>query len=73
MGMFDSVMVPCPTCGTKTEAQSKSGECSLAVYDLSNAPASVLADVNRHAPFLCDNCGMLFSVQIVPVAVAYTA
>lgn len=73
MGMFDSVMVPCPSCGTKIEAQSKSGACVLGVYDLENAPADVLADVNRHAPFLCGACGTTFYVNIQIVAVAMPA
>jgi hypothetical protein len=62
MGCFDSVMVPCPKCGERREFQSKSGDCSLAVYDLEAAPLSVLADVNRHAPLPCGKCGTSFEV-----------
>jgi hypothetical protein len=32
MGMFDSVLLPCPHCGEEVELQSKSGECSLECY-----------------------------------------
>lgn len=63
MGLFDSVLVPCPECGTKTEAQSKSGDCLLGWYELEDAPADVLLDVNRHAPFTCRMCGNVFSVS----------
>ena len=64
MGMFDVVLVPCPECGKKHEAQSKGGECCLGVYNLSDAPQEVLQDVNRHAPFQCDGCGNYFIVKI---------
>ena len=29
MGMYDTILVPCPKCGTKEEFQSKSGGCCL--------------------------------------------
>ena len=64
MGMFDSVMVPCPTCGERSEFQSKSGDCLLAVYELADCPPDVLADVNRHAPNACEKCGSIFAVQV---------
>lgn len=62
MGCFDSVMVPCPSCGVEREFQSKSGECILKTYKLKDAPADVLEDVNRHAPLQCD-CGVYFMVE----------
>lgn len=68
MEMFDSVLVPCPSCGTKVEAQSKSGPCVLATFDMETAPAEVLADVNRHAPFSCPTCEESFKVNVVVFA-----
>ena len=70
MGMFDSVMVPCPECGTKNEFQSKGGDCTLASYELNEAPADVLSDINRHSPCVCSKCGTAYSVQVQSVAVA---
>jgi len=64
MGMFDSVMVPCPQCGEEHEAQSKSGLCCLDFYPLKDAPDVTLADVNRHAPFTCAKCACVFQVNI---------
>ena len=64
MGCFDSVMVPCPQCGEKTEFQSKGGECLLRVYELHEAPADVLSDVNRHAPNICPKCGTEYAYAI---------
>jgi hypothetical protein len=64
MGMFDSVMVPCPKCGTRSEFQSKSGRCLLDTFTLENAPDDVLLDVNRHGPHKCVECDTLFVVEI---------
>lgn len=64
MGMFDSVMVPCPECGERSEFQSKSGDCTLAVYDLEVCPPDILGDVNRHSPNVCSKCSTVFQVDI---------
>ena len=63
MGMFDTVLVPCPNCGEKAEFQSKSGECLLEVFELKDCPDDILANVNRHAPVTCD-CGTAFEVDL---------
>lgn len=63
MGMFDTVLVPCPNCGKLEEVQSKGGECLLFTYELNEAPFDVLSDVNRHAPFNCENCDTNFKVE----------
>lgn len=62
MGMFDSIMVPCPECGKKYEAQTKSGECCLYTWDLDEAPIEALLGVNSLAPFECQ-CGTSFEVK----------
>lgn len=63
MGMYDSVLVPCPKCGTESEFQSKSGNCDLTTYKLAEAPLEVLTDINRHAPNTCEKCGTLYGVE----------
>ena len=62
--MFDSVWVRCPICQDESEFQSKSGDCLLYNYTLENCPDDVLANVNRHAPNTCENCGAKFKVDI---------
>jgi len=69
MGVFASVMVPCPFCGTRVEFQSKGAngrrnECWMG--NLEDCPADVLSDINRHAPYTCTNseCNGSFSVRI---------
>lgn len=64
MGMYDTVMVPCPTCGERAEFQSKSGRCMLETYTLEEAPDEVLFDVNRHGPNTCTKCKTQFSVAV---------
>jgi hypothetical protein len=64
VGMYDTVMVPCPQCGALSEFQSKSGNCKLDEYTLDEAPDVVLLDVNRHAPHTCAKCGVRFGVEI---------
>lgn len=64
MGMFDSVNVPCPKCGTKAEFQSKSGSCVMRVYELDEAPLDVLMDINRHSPYTCRECGCSYAVKV---------
>ena len=63
MGVYDSVLVKCQKCNEELEFQSKSGECSLRVYDLENCPNDVLQDVNRHSPMRC-YCGVVYKVDI---------
>ena len=45
MGMFDSVLTPCPKCGVNMEFQSKGMDCDMEVYTLENAPTAILWDI----------------------------
>jgi hypothetical protein len=60
MGLYDTVVVPCPNCGTKSYFQSKGGECVLETYELDEAPDDVMSDVNRHGPATCEKCHHVF-------------
>ena len=71
MGMFDTVLVPCPRCGERSKFQSKGGDCILAEYQLEQCPLDVLSDVNRHAPNVCNRCGTCFEVGPGGRAVEY--
>ena len=64
MGMYDTVVLNCPACGGVHWAQSKGGDCILGHYKLNEAPVDVLSDVNRHAPFECEECGCMFKVEL---------
>lgn len=63
MGMFDTIMAPCPQCGHKNGVQSKGGECKLAVYELDEVPIDVLSDANRH-PMKCKKCGTPYKIAV---------
>lgn len=62
MGMFDRVMVPCPSCGTVNEFQSKGGRCLLLQYTLADAPVDVLGGVVDDVE-QCSNCGAEYRIQ----------
>jgi hypothetical protein len=66
MGCYDSILLPCPKCGEIYEAQSKSGDCLLKIYDFKDTPEDVMENVNRHAPFTCFGCGTIFHVEFNP-------
>ncbi len=63
MGMFDSVMVPCPSCGTVNEFQSKGGVCGLREYTLETAPVDVLGGMTYYTE-QCKNCGAEYRIQV---------
>lgn len=65
MGVYDTVSVPCPKCGALYYAQSKgSYDKAFRVFEFSEMPDDVMSDVNRHAPFECENCGVVFEVSL---------
>ena len=64
MGMFDTVIVPCPECGKEEYFQSKNGGCILDNVKLEDCNDDILGDVNRHSPYTCENCNTIFDVDI---------
>ena len=72
MGMFDEVMVKCPSCEEITLFQSKAGECALRTYSLDNVPIEILGDMASRDHY-CNHCGkrlaVTFKYQIVPIVV----
>ena len=38
MGVYNTILVPCPECGNEVEFQTKSGDCSLTTYSILCAP-----------------------------------
>jgi phage FluMu protein Com len=62
MGMYDSVRVPCPDCKEVIEFQSKAGECSLADYELHNAPPAILGDLDGQT-CRCSKCGRAVTIR----------
>jgi len=57
MGLYNTIIIPCPRCGNDIECQTKSGACILETYQLQDAPDADIFDINRHAPFECPECG----------------
>jgi uncharacterized Zn finger protein len=66
MGMFDTVHIRCPECGTDVEFQSKAGDCTLAdYYPLQDeTPAVIITDLaGRSSP--CEKCGTIITLELV--------
>ena len=55
MGVYDEIRWECPGCKADNLAQSKSGDCVLAVYPMDDVPLCVAMDANRHS-LRCHNC-----------------
>ena len=66
MGLYDSIMVPCPKCEYRNEFQTKSGPCELNTYQIEDAPDDAMLDVNRHAPIKCHVCDTMYSAPERP-------
>ena len=64
MGMFDTVLVPCPKCGVENDFQSKSGPRLQERHKLEDCPEDILLNVNRHSPIECKNCLTYYFVDL---------
>ncbi len=71
MGMFNTVLIPCPQCGKNVKYQSKAGSCSLKIGHIAaSEPADAAECIGNHD---CPNCMSVFEVrltcipQIIPI------
>ncbi len=64
MGLYDSINVTCPHCGSIFEAQSRAGDCILDVYTLDTAPPEILADLFKRGDY-CDVCNKSVAFELV--------
>ena len=67
MGCFDTLCFQCPSCGKETSKQSKADRCMLKNYSLSDAPLSVLADINdegKEGRLHCEHCGIRLQLEV---------
>jgi len=63
MGMFDSLFVPCPSCGEDIEFQSKAGACGLNKYRLyMRIPLKIIADLEGDTQEC--SCGEIITLGI---------
>ena len=69
VGMFDSVYIECPKCGSDVEFQSKAGDCTLASYGMHDVPPEIAGDLHGQSQE-CRNCGrpMKITTQFMMVA-----
>lgn len=57
MGLYDSVLFKCPSCRTRIEVVSKSGDCNLTAFDCTAVPLSIAEDIDGSI-VTCPNCGV---------------
>ena len=67
MGMYDSLEVRCPTCGTFVTFQSKAGDCVLDTFCLDNVPSSIADDLNGTTKS-CSTCGDILKVNSIVIS-----
>jgi len=63
MGMYDSVYVDCPNCGIELEFQSKTGECLLREYEISEVPTKIALELDGET-ITCYNCNKTSKLKI---------
>ncbi len=63
MGMFDTVLIKCPSCGYVNEVQDKMGPQEMKVFTESNAPLQVLVSLSEKELF-CDECGDQYKIDL---------
>jgi len=63
MGMYDSVCIRCPECGTEVEFQTKSGDCICARYTYDNVPANVAGGLDGEIEE-CPECGHMVQIKL---------
>ena len=56
MRIYDTVVVPCHSCGLRLEFQSKAGPCSMNEWSPQEASDAVLVDIAGQKE-QCANCG----------------
>ncbi len=66
MGMFDTINLICPHCGSPTGIQTKSGICQLNVWWLDDAPLNAVRGIQGQSE--CKGCGQKFHVGLQTVA-----
>ena len=60
MGLYDSVRVKCPNCGSKLEFQSKAGDCTLNCFRLAKVPIEIANDLNSEITICV--CGKQYEI-----------
>lgn len=70
MGMFDSLIVQCPSCSQEVEFQSKGGKCQLIRYTCQDIPMDVLGGcINDEAQCACGKILGLQAQSLVGVRI----
>lgn len=66
MGMFDTLTIKCPKCGSEHSFQSKEGPCDLNSWTPATLPAGLFYAFSEIEE-VC-KCGQRFGLRKVPIA-----
>ena len=71
MGCYNTIIAKCPKCGEENEFQTKSGDCSMSIFPLEDAPDADMLDSNRHTPCPCIKCDveLVFEYTVQKISV----
>ena len=64
MGMFNTILVPCPNCGEEIEFQTKSGTRMLERYNISRVPEEEVRGILGRTTE-CIECGYTIEIEVI--------
>lgn len=67
MGVYDEVIIDCPSCSEFHMEQTKWGNCSLSCYTIDNAPLAILAGLKEQSDanaLVCEHCAASLKLHI---------
>ena len=62
MGVYNTILVPCPECDNKVEFQTKTGDCSLSIYNISCAPHEDIKGILGRSNY-CKECDTAVNIM----------
>ena len=71
MGMFDSVIAECRSCGGEIEFQTEAGPRRFLRYSPEEAPPQIAGGIHGHAT-RCSGCGKAWEAKVQSIVTIYT-
>ena len=62
-GTFDTVMVPCPSCGITVDFDTQKGPCNMERYMVTDAPPAIAGALHARTE-TCKRCGTIISLHV---------
>lgn len=62
MGVFNTIIVDCPSCGEPVEFQTKSGTCALSYFHISDVSEKEIEGIMGRTNY-CTNCKIKVKIK----------